>query len=180
MQIGTGLFKEKLHMTVYKAVILQQVGNSKLKKQVSELKQEVRLGKTVKTETITEVEITIPKYRVVKVRYVNPNKEYFKLKIGKVEKALPIDFSYEAYHHNEKHVLLIDWDTGRALKMGGGLVEFANPPRSEAMKNTLMRSVGELIRGKQQLAMILMALGLGLFLGMFVQGTLIPLLQGMS
>lgn len=175
-----GFIKEKLRMTVYKAVILQQVGNSKIIKNVSTIKEEIKFGKTIKTETIEPIEIDIPKYRVVKVKHVNPSKEYFNLKIQKVKKALPIDFSYEAYYHNEKHVMLIDWDTGRALKMGGGLVEYAYPPKSEAMKNSLMRSVGELIRGKQQVAMVLMALGLGVFLGMFIQGTLIPLLEGMG
>lgn len=175
-----GRIKEKLRMTVYKAVILEPVGESQLKRKFSETKTEQKFGKLIKTETITEKIIEVPHYRVVKIKYVNPNKEFIKLKIKKIEKALPIDFSYEAYYHNEKHVLLLDWKTGRALKMGGGTIDYARPPKEEAMKDTLIRSVGELIRGRQQLMLILMALGLGIFAGIFIGQTLLPMLQGMG
>lgn len=179
-----GYLKEKFRMTVYKAVIVEKVGESKLTVPTSKkVKKEVE-GKTVDVDEVQDVEVVVPRYRVLKVRYVNPDKAFFKQRIGSmfsrsaVTKALPIDFAYESYYHNEKHVMFIEWNTGRAIKMGGGLVDYANPPRQEQMTHDLMSSVSFLIKGRNELMLILMALGLGVFVGIFIGQTLLPMLAG--
>lgn len=177
-----GSLREKLHLAVYKAVIVQKIGTSEIKTCVT-YKMNFRTKQVKRVVSELESPVSVPRYRVLKVKYVNPSKQWFKHRVGgflsrsAVTKHLPIDFTYEAYSHAQKHVIFVDWDTGASVNIGGE-IQFAYPPEEEAVKSSLMRSVGDLMRGKSDLVMILMALGLGVFLGMFIQNTLIPLLGG--
>lgn len=180
-----GYLKEKFRLAVYKAIIVKKVGQTTIdSKVIYEFNKETGLPE--KKQITLEKPISIAHYRIIKVKYVNPNKEYVKHRVGspfsreKVTKNLPTDFTYEAYNHNEKHVMFIDWDTGSAIQLGGGEIEYAYPPEQEAVKSSLMHSVGDLLRGKADTLMILLALGLGVFLGIFIQNTLIPLLGSMG
>lgn len=176
-----GYLKEKFRLSVYKAVIVKKIGESTQTKRISFVYNQ-ETGKPEKLVTELEKPITVARWRILKVKYVNPNNEYFKHRIGslfsreKVTKNLPIDFTYEAYNHNERHVLFIDWDTGATAQLGGGEIVYTLPPEQEATKSSLVRSCGDLLRGKMDTAMILMALGLGVFLGIFIANTVIPML----
>lgn len=165
-------------MTVYKAVIVQKLGTSILDKET--YYEFNKKGEQVKKTRKLESPIEVPRYSVLGIKFVNPAKEYFKYKQGfrGQIRHLPIDFTYEAYNHKEKHVLFVDYDSGSALKMGGGEVEYSFPPQEDATRSSLMRSVGDLMRGQMNLIMILLALGFGVFLGMFIQNTLIPMASG--
>lgn len=180
-----GYLKEKFRLSVYKAIIVKKTGTSVMTHRVSYGFNE-QTGQPEKKEIELDTPVTLSRWRIMKVKYVNPNNEYFKHRVGslfsreKVTKNLPIDFSFEAYNHNERHVMFIDWDTGGVAQLGGGEIVYTLPPEQEAVKSSLIRSCGDLMRGKMDTAMILLALGLGVFLGIFIQNTLIPMLGGMA
>lgn len=173
--------KEKIRLSVYKAIIVKKVGETEIKTKTI-YEYDPKTGVPEKKTITLDNPILVARYRILKVKYVNPNREYFKYTVGgflsrnKVTKNLPVDFSFEAYSHNEKHVLFIDWDSGAVVELGGGQIQYAYPPEEDAVKSSLVRSVGDLMRGKQDTMMLILALGCGVFLGIFIQNTLIPLL----
>lgn len=176
MQFSLGLIKEKLGKTVYKAVVVQLVGEFAVVVKTGKLVKKRRKDEVV--EEIVEKTIKMPRYRVVGVKYVNPSKGYFKHKVKKIKKELACDFAYESYSHNEKHVMFVDFDTGYALKMGGGAVDYAHSPLSEATKRGLVKFVEPLLVGATDNQKLILGIGLGLFLGIFIANTILPLIEG--
>lgn len=147
-----GRIKEKLRLSVWKVILVKKTG-------------------TVKA-VVNEKEVDYPKYEVVAVKYVNPKKKKFKhkIKIEGTRKKKPFEYHPEvlAYTNKESHVSFIDVDTGDLVKLGGGTVTVARLPHHKAVKEELCETVGSLLRGRQELMLIIFALVAGVGLGYII------------
>lgn len=147
-----GFVLEKVGRSVNKVMLLRNVGQSEIEKEVEQADGSFQKQK-----------VKVIKRRVVAAHYFSSKEHFWLLKTRvdgiRVHKAYELKLEHEIYGRGEVHVQFLDFDTGDALNMDGQMVIANERPEYLARLVDTKHIVDFLHQHKQEIQWIFLVVG---------------------